>query len=85
MQRSQPGLPARLARVNPTSAFLVALVVVLAGLFLPGAIGGLILLLLAAGLAILLARTWPVQSPPTRAIRLVMVTLLVAVALFKIL
>jgi hypothetical protein len=85
MQRSQPGLPARLARVNPTSAFLVALVVVLAGLFLPGVIGALVLLVLAAGLATLLARTWPVQSPPTRAIRLVMLALLVAVALFKIL
>ena len=85
MQRSQPGVPARLARVNPTSAFLVALVVVLAGLFLPGIIGALVLLVLAAGLATLLARTWPVQSPPTRAIRLVMLSLLVAVALFKIL
>jgi hypothetical protein len=85
MQRSQPGLPARLARVNPTSAFLVALVVVLVGLFLPGVIGALVLLVLAAGLATLLARTWPVQSPPTRAIRLVMLALLVAVALFKIL
>jgi hypothetical protein len=85
MQRSQPGLPARLARVNPTSAFLVALVVILAGLFLPGTIGALVLLVLAAGLATLLARTWPVQSPPTRAIRLVMLSLLVAVALFKIL
>jgi hypothetical protein len=85
MQRSQPALPARLARVNPTSAFLVARVVVLAGLFLPGIIGALVLLVLAAGLATLLARTWPVQSPPTRAIRLVMLALLVAVALFKIL
>jgi hypothetical protein len=85
MQRSQPGLPARLARLNPTSAFLVALVVVLAGLFLPGIIGGLVLLLLAAGLVILFASTWPVQSPQTRAIRLVMLALLAAVALFKIL
>ena len=85
MQRSQPGLPARLARVSPTSAFLVALVVVLVGLFLPGVIGALVLLVLAAGLSTLLARTWPVQSPPTRAIRLVMLALLVAVALFKIL
>jgi hypothetical protein len=85
MQRSQPGLSARLARVNPTSAFLAALVVVLAGLFLPGIIGGSVLLLLAAGLATLLASTWPVQAPQTRAIRLLMLTLLVAVALFKIL
>jgi hypothetical protein len=84
MQRSQPGLPARLARVNPTTAFLVALAVVLAGLLLPGAVGGAVLLLLAAGLAALLASTWPVQAPPTRALRLVMLTLLVAVAIFKI-
>jgi len=85
MQRSQPPLPARLARVNPTSAFLAALVVVLAGLFLPGAIGGALLLLLAAGLVALLVRTWPVQAPQTRVLRLLMLALLVTVAIYKIL
>lgn len=84
MQSSQPGLPARLARVNPTTAFLVALAVVLAGLFLPGAIGGAVLLLLAAGLTALLVTTWPVQAPQTRTMRLIMLTLLVAVAIYKI-
>ncbi|BCB79319.1 hypothetical protein ACFQ1L_10895 [Phytohabitans flavus] len=40
---------ARLARINPTAAFLGALVVVLIGLFAPGVIGGAVLLALAGG------------------------------------
>jgi hypothetical protein len=85
MQRTQTGWLSRLARVNPTTAFLATLVLVLVALFAPGIIGGgLLLLLLAAGLAALMARTWPVQRPQTRAVRLLMLTLLVAVALAKI-
>ena len=74
----------RLARVNPTTAFLGTLVLVLVALFAPGIIGGGLLLLLAAGLAVLTATTWPVQPPQTRALRLLMLTLLVAIALVKI-
>jgi hypothetical protein len=85
MQRTQSALLARLARVNPTAVFLAALVVVLAGLFAPGIIGGALLLALAAGLAALLVTTWPVQRPATRMMRLVMLTLLVALTLTKIL
>lgn len=84
MQRTQTGWLSRLARVNPTTAFLATLVLVLVALFAPGIIGGGLLLLLAAGLAALMARTWPVQRPQTRAVRLLMLTLLVAVALAKI-
>ena len=82
MQRTQPGTIQRLRRVNPTSAFLVALVVILAGLFLPGIIGGLVLLVLAGGLVALIRMTWHVQAPRTRAVRLVILTLLVAFAVF---
>ena len=39
----------RLARVNPTTAFIAALAAMLAGLFLPGILGGALLFLLAAG------------------------------------
>ncbi|HEX5597104.1 MAG TPA: DUF6703 family protein [Micromonosporaceae bacterium] len=85
MQRTQNVLLARLARVNPTAAFLGALALVLIGLFAPGIIGGALLLALAVGLAVLLVATWPVQAPQTRAARLVMLSLLVAVALVKIL
>jgi hypothetical protein len=68
----------RLARVNPTTAFLVALVLMLAGLFLPGIVGAALLFLLAAGLSALTFTTWPVQSPSTRALRVVMLVLLLA-------
>ncbi|WP_433302026.1 DUF6703 family protein [Actinoplanes sp. CA-030573] len=68
----------RLARVNPTTAFVVALVLMLAGLFLPGIVGAALLFLLAAGLAALTFTTWPVQSPSTRALRATMLVLLLA-------
>ncbi len=73
----------RLARVNPTTAFIVALAVMLAGLFLPGIIGAALLFVLALGLAALTFTTWPVQSPSTRAIRLILLTLLLAMVLAK--
>ncbi|MEU1754281.1 DUF6703 family protein [Micromonospora matsumotoense] len=84
MQPTQRPLLARLARANPTSVFLAVLALVLVALFAPGPVGGLLLLALAAGLAYLLATTWPVQAPQTRLLRLVMLTLLVTVALVKL-
>jgi len=75
---------ARLARVNPTTAFLGALVVVLVGLFAPGVIGGFVLLALAAGMVYLMARTWPVTASRTRTIRVIMLGLLLLAALVKI-
>lgn len=68
----------RLARVSPTTAFVVALVLMLAGLFLPGVVGAALLFLLSAGLAALTFTTWPVQSPSTRALRILMLALLLA-------
>jgi hypothetical protein len=76
-------LPRRLARVSPTTAFLVALAVLLAGLFLPGIIGAALLFLLGAGLAALTFTTWPVQKPGTRAVRVIMLVLLFAAAVAK--
>ncbi|WP_328466506.1 hypothetical protein OHA21_46435 [Actinoplanes sp. NBC_00393] len=73
----------RLSRVSPTAAFVGALVLLLAGLFLPGIIGALLLGVLAAGLGALTFTTWPVQSPPTRVIRVVLLTLLVVAAVSK--
>jgi hypothetical protein len=74
----------RLARVNPTTAFVVALAVMLAGLFLPGIIGGALLLLLAAALAALTFTTWPVQLPATRVVRVVLLALLFAAVVAKV-
>jgi len=85
MQPTQSRLPDRLARVNPTKAFLGALVLVLAGLLLPGIIGGLVLLALAAGMIYLARLTWAIQAPQTRLVRLVMLTALIGIAIFKIL
>ena len=74
----------RLAKVNPTTAFLVALVVLLAGLFLPGIIGAALLLLLGVALVALTFTTWPVQSGPVRAVRLTMLVLLFAAVVAKV-
>ncbi|MEV4483573.1 DUF6703 family protein [Micromonospora coxensis] len=85
MQRTQNPVLVRLARANPTSVFLATLVLVLVAVFAPGPVGGVLLLALAAGLVWLMALTWPVQAPRTRVVRLVMLTLLIAVALAKLL
>jgi hypothetical protein len=85
MQRTQRPLLARLAGTNPTAVFLATLFLVLVGLLTPGVVGGLVLLALAAALVALLATTWPVQRPAARVIRLLMLTLLVTVALAKLL
>jgi hypothetical protein len=74
----------RLARMNRTAVFLAALVVGLAGFFLPGPWGALVLYAVAAGLAWLLARTFAVTPPPLRLMRLVIIALLVVVATVKI-
>lgn len=85
MQRTQSPLPARLARANPTTVFLVTLVLVLVAFFTPGVVGGLFTLLLAAAVTALLVTTWSVQTTPTRIIRLVALTLLVTAGLAKLL
>lgn len=85
MQRTQSPVLARLARANPTAVFLVTLALVLVAFFAPGVVGGVLLLALAAGLVALMATTWSVQAPQTRLIRLLMLTLLVAVAFAKLL
>jgi hypothetical protein len=74
----------RLARVNPTRAFLGALVIMLAGLFLPGIVGAAVLFLLGAILVALTVTTWPIQPPPTRIIRIMLLVVLFAVVIFKV-
>jgi hypothetical protein len=75
----------RLARVSPTAAFVVALAVMLAGLFLPGIVGALLLFALGAALAALTFTTWPVQKPAARVVRVVLLTLLFAAVVAKVL
>ena len=71
-------------RINPTATFLVALAVVLVGLFAPGAIGGIVLLAIAAFLIYLMTLTWSVQPLGKRAVRLVILGALILTALIKI-
>jgi hypothetical protein len=74
----------RLARINPTIAFMVTLVVLLAGLFLRGVVGAALLFVLGAAMAWLTYRTWPVQKPATRAVRAIMLVLLFAAVVAKL-
>jgi uncharacterized membrane protein len=75
----------RLARINPTTAFVVALVVLLAGLFLPGIVGAALLFVLGVALTALTFTTWPVQKPSTRAVRAFLLVLLFSAVVAKIL
>ncbi len=73
----------RLSRLNPTAVFLAAVAVVLAGLFLPAPVGGLVLVLIAAGLAALLSLTWPHTPPRMRMVRVVILGVLLLLAITK--
>lgn len=69
--------------MKPTQAFLVALAGVLLGLFLPGWIGSVVLLVIIVGLLVLLARTGRGLAPGTVAVRLVILAGLGLVAVLK--
>jgi hypothetical protein len=74
----------RLSRLNRTAVFLGSLIIGLAGLFLPGIWGALLLYLIVIALAMLLARTWVITTPPARVARFVILAGLVAIATAKI-
>jgi hypothetical protein len=73
-----------LARMNRTKVFLATLVVGLIGLFLPGLLGGLVLLVVIVTMAALMRLTWPHTPPGPRVLRLLILGLLAAFALAKI-
>ena len=74
----------RLARLNRTAVFLGALVIGLIALFLPGLLGGLVLLAVVALMLALLRLTWPVTAPSARALRLFVLGILAGIALSKV-
>jgi hypothetical protein len=74
----------RLTHLNPTAVFLATLALFLAVLFAPDVIGGVLILVLAAGLVLLLRRTWPVLPAAARWLRVTVIVLLIAVALSKL-
>lgn len=78
-----PMLPGEgpLAGVHPAVAFLVVLVVFVAGIWWGGPGGALLLGVLALAVGALLAATWSRLSGPDRALRLVVLLVLVAIAL----
>jgi uncharacterized membrane protein len=73
----------RLARVNRTVVFVVAAAYVFAALLIPGAVGAAMLVALGVVLALLMVRTWPVQTPRSRAGRLAVLALMIVVAVVK--
>lgn len=79
-----PNLLTALARLNRTKVLLGTLAVGLAGLFLPGTWGALILYTVVAALATLLAQTWPVTPPVLRIFRLAVLAALAVIATTKI-
>ena len=75
----------RLVRINPTQAFLATLVVMLVGLFLPGIVGAAVLGALGVALIGLTVITWSVQPARTRAVRFILLAVLILLILSKIL
>ncbi len=79
-----PDLFTRLARLDRTRVFLGVLVIGLAGLFLPGVWGALVLFAVVAALGALLSQTWSVTPPVLRVTRLLILAALAVVATLKI-
>jgi hypothetical protein len=75
----------RLARMNPARAFLGTLLLMLAGLFLPGIVGAAVLCVLAVALAALTVTTWSVQPARTRAVRMILFAVLILLIVSKVL
>ncbi len=83
-RRSRP-LLMRLNALPRWLVLVVALAFVVAGLAVPGIVGGLLLLVFAALLGWLLALSWPILGPLARAARVVLLTALLAYAVAKLL
>jgi len=73
-----------LGRLNRTAVFLAASALVFVALLVGGGLGTLALLALGAGLAALLIVSWSQLPAPGRAIRLVLLTMLVALAVVRL-
>jgi hypothetical protein len=82
--RDAQGVLERLGRLNRTGVFLGTVVLVLAGLLLPGAAGAVLLLALAVALIALLRLTWPHHDQRTRVLRTAVLAILVVAAVAKL-
>lgn len=70
-----------LSRVPPVGAFLLVLFLFIAGVWVRGPIGALLLGVLVAGVLALLAATWRILGTGDRVLRVVVLIVLVAVAI----
>ncbi|MHC1561415.1 DUF6703 family protein [Actinomycetospora sp. C-140] len=68
-----------LARVPPVAVFAVVAVVFAAGVIIGGFTGAVLLGALAIAVAVLLATTWPRLTPAERAVRVLVLAILVAI------
>lgn len=78
--RDARGVLERLGRLNRTGVFLGTVVLVLAGLLLPGVAGAVALFALAAALIALLRLTWPYHDQRTRLLRVAVLAVLLVAA-----
>jgi hypothetical protein len=76
---------ARLAMLPRWFVLLLVVGLVLAGLALPGAAGAVLLLAVAAVVGWLVALSWPVLPPGQRALRVVLLAMIVGYAAWKVL
>ena len=67
-----------------TGVFLGALVITLVALLLPGWWGTVPLALIVIGMAWLMTKTWPVTPPQTRALRILVLLILLGIAMYKV-
>lgn len=68
-----------LAKIKPPVAFVGVLAIFVTGVLAGGGIGALLLGLLAAGVVVLLATTWPLLSTHERLLRVAALAALIAV------
>jgi uncharacterized protein DUF6703 len=84
MNDQPPDPLSRLTKLNPTVVVFATVLLFLGILLLPDPVGAALILVIVAGLGWLLRRTWPVLAPTARALRLLVIVLLVAVAAVKL-
>jgi len=77
--RPENGNP--LSKVPPAAVFVVVAAVFAAGVFVGGAAGAVLLGLLAVLVAVLLAASWPRLRPSERALRVLVLLTVIAVAI----
>jgi len=77
------GLLERLSGGARTSVFLAALALTVAALFAPGWIGAALVVVIVAAMLVLMRHTWAVAPPSTRAMRVLVLVALAAIAIYK--